>query len=109
MELSDIPSTYAQQNLTFASMQRLAITPGAGQNANDDARLRQATRDFEALLIKQMLDSMRKTVRKSGLIDGGFAESVYEDMLYDEYAQKMAATSRFGLADMLYNQMSSYL
>ena len=43
------------------------------------------------------------------LIDGGFAESVYEDMLFDEYAQKMASTSRFGVAEMLYKQMSAYV
>ena len=33
-------------------------------------------------------------------------QDVYEDMLYDEYAKKMAATAQFGLADMIY-QVSS--
>ena len=61
--------------------------------------------EFEAIFIKQMLNSMRKTVEKSGLLDGGMAEEVFEDMLYDEYAKKMAATANFGLAAMIYGQL----
>ena len=61
--------------------------------------------DFEAIFIKQMLNSMRKTVEKSGLLDGGMAEDLFEDMLYDEYAKKMAQSANFGLAAMIYNQL----
>lgn len=76
---------------------------------HEQERLREATRDFEALFVKQMLDAMRNTVQKSGLLDGGFAEQTYEDMLYDEYAQQIAKTANLGIADMLYQQMSAYL
>ena len=79
------------------------------QSSGDRDRLMEACRDFEALFLKQMLNTMRDTVEKSGLLDGGFAEQIYEDMLYDEYAKKMADTARFGIAEMLYNQMSAYL
>ena len=48
---------------------------------------------------------MRKTVEKSGLLDGGMAEDFFEDMLYDEYAKKMAETANFGLAAMIYGQL----
>jgi Rod binding domain-containing protein len=61
--------------------------------------------EFEAIFIKQMLNSMRKTVEKSGLLDGGLAEDFFEDMLYDEYAKKMASTANFGLAAMIYGQL----
>ena len=61
--------------------------------------------EFEAIFIKQMLNSMRKTVEKSGMMDGGMAEEFFEDMLYDEYAKKMAATANFGLAAMIYGQL----
>ncbi len=49
---------------------------------------------------------MRKTVNKSGLMDGGFAEDIYEDMLYDEYAKNMASSTRLGIAEMLYKQLN---
>ncbi len=77
--------------------------------AREKSRLLEAARDFEALFLKQMLDSMRRTVPKGGLIDGGFAEKIYEDMLYDEYSSRMARTADFGIARMLYDQMSRYL
>lgn len=72
-------------------------------------RLRQVSEDFEALMINQMLKEMRKTVNKSGLVDGGMAEQIFEDMLYDEYAKEFSKTKTFGLADIIYNQMEKYV
>ncbi|WP_258075045.1 rod-binding protein [Brachyspira murdochii] len=60
-------------------------------------------------MINQMLKEMRKTVDKSGLIDGGMAEQIFEDMLYDEYAKEFSKTKTFGLADIIYNQMEKYV
>ncbi|KLI17939.1 rod-binding protein [Brachyspira hyodysenteriae] len=72
-------------------------------------RLRQVSEDFEVLMINQMLKEMRKTVNKTGLIDGGMAEQIFEDMLYDEYAKEFSKTKTFGLADIIYNQMEKYV
>jgi Rod binding domain-containing protein len=63
--------------------------------------------DFEALFVKQMLNVMRKTVNKSGLLDGGMAEDIFEDMLYDEYALSISRYARLGLSDMLYKQLDA--
>ncbi len=75
--------------------------------SSNDRRLKDACSDFEALFIKQMLDSMRKTVDKSGLLDGGMAENIFQDMLYDKYAEKMSKTGNFGIKDILYKQLKS--
>ncbi len=74
--------------------------------SRNKAKLKKACSDFEAIFIKQMLDSMRKTVNKSGLLDGGMAENIFEDMLYDKYAHKMSETAHFGIKDILYKQLS---
>ncbi len=63
--------------------------------------------EFESLFIKQMLNSMRATVPKDGLLDGGLGRDIFEDMLYDEYAKKMAETAQFGLSDTIYLQFAS--
>jgi flagellar protein FlgJ len=76
------------------------------QNLEKD-RLFDACKDFEALFIKQMLDSMRNTVQKTGLIDGGMAENIFEDMLYDEYSKIMSKTASFGIAELMYRDLSS--
>ena len=82
--------------------------PQARRPVDRNSGLYKASQDFEALFIKQMLDVMRKTIHKEDdLLGGGIGQDVYEDMLYDQYAKKMAATAQFGLADMIYRQMSS--
>jgi Rod binding domain-containing protein len=67
-------------------------------------KLKDACNDFEAIFIKQMLNAMRKTVHKTGLMEGGMAEDIFEDMLHDEYSQVMAKSGGFGVADMLFRQ-----
>ena len=70
-----------------------------------NSKLYQTAQDFEGLFVKQMLSSMRKTVEKGGLMDGGMGEEIFSDMLYDEYAQGMTKSAGFGLADSLYQQL----
>ena len=101
----------AMNNLTISSSKSSGATNVSAmerelQNTND-AKVKQACSDFEAIFIKQMLDSMRKTVDKTSLLGGGMAEDIFEDMIYDEYAKKMSKTSDFGIKDMLYKQLST--
>jgi flagellar protein FlgJ len=76
------------------------------QSVDKSSELYKACLDFEAIFIKQMLNVMRKTVQKEGLLDGGLSEDIFEDMLYDEYAKKMAETAQFGLAETMYLQIN---
>jgi peptidoglycan hydrolase FlgJ len=72
------------------------------------SELYKACTDFESIFIKQMLDAMRKTINKdNSLLDNGLGQDMYEDMLYEQYAQKMSSTGQFGLAEMIYSQVSS--
>ncbi len=75
-------------------------------SSKEDAKLKQACNDFEAIFIKQMFDSMRKTINKTKLIDGGMSEDIFEDMLFEQYAAKMSANSNLGLAKQMYEQLS---
>ncbi len=89
----------------YQNMQIKKPSGNADPNIKDE-KLYQACKDFEALFVKQMLDSMRKTVTKSGLIKNGMAEDIFEDMLYDEYSRKMTNTAGFGVANLMYKQLS---
>lgn len=68
-------------------------------NDRDRATIKQAAEDFESLFLNIVLKSMRDTVQKSGLIDGGNAEDIYKSLLDDEYAKMMAAQRHTGLAN----------
>lgn len=89
-------------------MNAAAVTTAARAPVKIDrsSELYKACEDFESILIKQMLDVMRKTVSKSGLLDGGIGQELYEDMLYQKYAEQMTKSSQFGLARMIYEQVS---
>jgi len=66
------------------------------------SELYEACLGVEIILVKNMINSMRNTVQKSGLIEEGFAGKMYEDMLYDEYAREYTKNAHFGMAEMLY-------
>ena len=56
--------------------------------------------ELEGFFVKQMLSEMRKTIMKANESD--FAQNMYEDMLFDEYAAAMTKNAGFGLADQIY-------
>lgn len=64
--------------------------------------LQQASRGFSALLIQTMLDSMRKTINaEDNPLYGGLARDIFDDMLYQEYAQQLAQSDALGLAALI--------
>ena len=79
--------------------------------ANDPERkkLYNACVEFESIFVKMMLNQMKKSVDKSGFIDGGHAEEIFEDMLYDEYAKQISKNESLGLAEQIYDSLSAQL
>jgi flagellar protein FlgJ len=90
-------------------------TEEAGPSPNPDPRtavvdktsqLYEQCEALETFLVKILLNGMRNTVQKSGLIDEGFAGKMYEDMLYDEYAKDFTKNAGFGLAELAYLELT---
>ena len=94
-----VPSSAAQVQGTGAR-----VAPGSA--IDKKSALYEQCQQFESIFIKMMLGEMQKTVEKSGLMDGGYAEEIFSDMLTDEYSKTMAKNANFGLADSLYRQLS---
>lgn len=111
MEIDSIPYRPYLADRSLAGAQKSAAearVAGArgGRNGIDrQSELYKVSLEFEAIFIKQMLNVMRQSVEKSGMIDGGMAEEIFEDMLYDEYAKKMAESRQLGIADLIYRQL----
>jgi flagellar protein FlgJ len=63
--------------------------------------------ELEIFLVKTLVNSMRNTVQKSGLINEGFAGKMYEDMLYDEYARNLTKNASFGMAELAYRELTN--
>ncbi len=69
-------------------------------------KLWEACIEIESLFVAKMFKEMRSTVNKTEWLSGGFAEEIFEDMLYDEYALQMSKNSTLGMAKMAYDEMS---
>ena len=64
--------------------------------------------EMESFLWKQVLNEMKKTINKHKLIDGGHAEEIFTDFLYDEYAMNLAKNANTKLSDDMFKQLSGY-
>ena len=71
-----------------------------------DKKLMDTCIEMESIFVKQMLSSMKKNVDKGEFLHGGYAEEIFEDMLYDEYALNMSKNSNMGIAKNLYEELS---
>lgn len=72
----------------------------------NEKELKKACADFEAMFLAKMLESMRRTIPKSGLLDGGKQEEIYTYFM-DENLAKLASQGKgTGLGQWLYNEMA---
>jgi flagellar protein FlgJ len=71
-----------------------------------DAKLHKACQGFEAIMLKQLLTTMRKSVPKGGLFKTGYAEDMYNSMHDEQLAKSLSSGKGMGIADMMYKQVS---
>lgn len=84
----------------------IGVGEQAGAAGSREARLRRATRDFEAVFIQQMLKALRETVPEGGLVDGGRSEEMFTALLDEHVATVAADRAQGSLADALYRQFA---
>jgi Rod binding domain-containing protein len=125
MEISDVltpgslnihtsikPNAAAKENkfkrMLETSMATKDVNAVASGNAKRpiDTKLMNTCIEMESIFVSKMLKEMRNSLPKEKLIDGGMAENIFEDMLYDEYALNLSKTSNLGLGKLLYNELS---
>lgn len=84
-------------------------TPQQMRNERDLGRLRESTREFEAIFVNEMFKAMRKTVPEGGLFEKDTATEIYEEMLDTERARAVAAGDGIGLGKAMYEQMKDLI
>lgn len=72
-------------------------------------RLMQASKAFEALLIKEVFKSMRKNLNGDQLIGENSGTRLFKDFLFSERSQIAANQSDLGIAKIIFDQQSRYL
>jgi Rod binding domain-containing protein len=79
----------------------------AGNTAlTDKQKIAEASRQFESILLKQILESAQKTVIKSKYSeDSSTASSIYHDMVTTQLADSISKSGEFGLAKSFEQQL----
>ncbi|MGI6145108.1 MAG: rod-binding protein [Peptococcia bacterium] len=77
------------------------------EREQDNAKLKQACQEIEAMFVQHMLKQMRATVPKGGLIPESMASKMYQEMLDAEYSKLIASSPHhsLGIADLIYQQL----
>lgn len=70
-----------------------------------NSELKEACQAFESVFVTYMLKEMRGTVSEGGLLEGGPGQSMYKEMLDEEYAKSISESGSLGLADLMYQQL----
>lgn len=73
-----------------------------------EQELKKVCRDFESIFINYMMQTMRKTVPKSGFFGDSLGIDIAESMYFDVLSRELSKERGIGLADMLYDQLSRY-
>lgn len=97
------PINFGNNNFIEAALKK---ADAVEKEKKSQKELKEACQNFEAIFLDMVFKSMRNTVPKSNLMGNSFATEIYEDMLYQNFTDEAAKGGGFGLADMLYNQLS---
>jgi flagellar protein FlgJ len=73
---------------------------------SEGEKIAEASRQFEALLLRQILQSTQKTVIHSKYSDNSTAAGIYRDMVTERLADSISKSGGFGLARTFEQQLS---
>lgn len=80
---NNIADLHLQQNQ--ARIEEEKLQRGTGTKSGE---LEKVAAEFTSVLVDQMFSAMKNTLADDNeLLDGGYAEDVFSDMLYKEYSQ----------------------
>ena len=98
--MSDLSTNTSSSYLDFNALTRLK-----GEAAQDPSKaIRQTSEQFEAYFIQQMMKTMRESIDKSDLVEGGNMD-MYQDLMDKEVSLQMVKRGGMGLANMMERQM----
>ena len=90
--------------LTNKNLERLRSGSEFGKGASQK-KMEKVARDFEAVFINKLFESMRKAIPKSDLLDSS-AMDMYQTMMDQEMAKDLSKQKGMGMGEMVYNDLS---
>jgi len=91
--------------LTQAPVDEQSRIQSSKSRVTERERLRKATREMESYFVGMLLKRMHASTAKGGLFDQKSESATYREMFDDALAAEIGKQGRFGIADMLYNEL----
>lgn len=102
MNISALQSHVRATNLP---LEKLANNP----QLSEQEKAGEATRQFEAVLLRQILTDATKTLFKSSANPESSSDGIYQDMITNHLADQMSRAGGFGLSRVLSKQLQHEL
>lgn len=83
------------------------LEPVSGNASRDEAeKIGELSRQFEALLLRQILKESRQSVIQSGLFEESTTADIYNDMINFHLAESISQSGSLGLAEALERELA---
>ena len=103
------PANGGKQNHPKVEGVSRGVITGASVNSDTD-KLTETAKEFEAVFTAQLLSMMRDTTNQTDFLGANSTSmKIFNSMLDEQYALRMAESGQLGLADMLVRQLSQYI
>jgi len=103
------PANGGKQNHPKVEGVSRGVITGASVNSDTD-KLTETAKEFEAVFTAQLLSMMRDTANQTDFLGANSTSmKIFNSMLDEQYALRMAESGQLGLADMLVQQLSQYI
>jgi len=98
----NIPALQPTVDLSAIPVERLAEMKGVSEGE----KVEELTRQFEAVLLRQILKNIQKSVIKSEFSDESMHHEVYQDMVTVTLADSLSHAGGLGLANSLQAELT---
>ena len=97
----DIPPLNSHVKASVLPFEKLA----ASKSIPDSEKVKEACKQFEAVLLRQILGEARKTIVHSSTNEDSNTTGIYNDMINNQMADSISKSGAFGLAKSLQTQL----
>jgi len=78
------------------------------QSLTQDQKIAEASKQFEAILLRQFLSESQKSTVHGELDDDSTTSGIYQDMITNQLAQSMSSGNGVGLAKVFQQQLTPH-
>ena len=98
----NIPPLHPKIQAADVPLEQLA----GNQKISDPDKVAEVSRQFEAVLLRQILEAARKSTVASSSSADAMTSGIYDDMINNQLAESISRSGSFGLAKSLQSQLA---